>query len=95
MKGEIQVFSVENEGTTFIIQLDLEVDAEKEEEHRNKIASSYFRNIKTLVLEKTGSNMNLIDSYLSSFGMECEITTSEKSAKNLLETANDKFFKTL
>ena len=93
MKGEIQVFSVENEGTTFIIQLDLEVDAEKEEEHRNKIASSYFRNIKTLVLEKTGSNMNLIDSYLSSFGMECEITTSEKSAKNLLETANDKFSK--
>ncbi|MDK2959660.1 MAG: two-component system, sensor histidine kinase and response regulator [Synergistaceae bacterium] len=37
--------------------------------------------------------MNLIDSYLSSFGMECEITTSEKRAWSMLETANDKFSK--
>ena len=93
MGGEIQVYSAEGRGTTFIIQVELEVDAAIEEEHRKRIASSYFRNIKTLVLEKTGANMNLIDSYLSSFGMECEITTSETSALSMLETANDKFSK--
>ena len=93
MGGEIQVYSSEGRGTTFIIQVELEVDAANEEEHRKRISSSYFRNIKTLVLEKTGANMNLIDSYLSSFGMECEITTSEASARSMLETANDKFSK--
>ncbi len=93
MGGDVQVYSAPNRGTTFIIQIELEMDSKNEEEHRKRITSSYFRNIKTLVLEKTGANMNLIDSYLSAFGMECEITTSEASARSMLETANDKFSK--
>ena len=52
------------------------------------MSAFYFRNIKTLVLEKTGSNMNIIDSYLRSLGMHCELTTSEESAGIMLETAN-------
>lgn len=93
MGGEIEVFSTEGEGSTFIVNLTLEKDVEKEEEYQTKISSAYFKNIKTLVLEKTGANMNIIDSYLSSFGMKCELTTSEKSAIAMLEESNNTFAK--
>ena len=37
--------------------------------------------------------MNIIDSYLGSFGMDCELTTSQASALNMLVAANGKFSK--
>lgn len=91
MDGEIEVYSTEGEGSTFIVNITLEIDEEKEEEYRKKISSSYFKNIKTLVLEKTGSNMNIIDGYLSSFGMICELTISESSAVNMLESSSAQY----
>jgi signal transduction histidine kinase/DNA-binding response OmpR family regulator len=93
MKGDIQIYSGKGEGSTFIITLPLETDIQKEEAYKKQVSEGYFKNLKTLVLEKTGTNINLIDSYLSAFGMECELTTSEASAINLLELANGKFSK--
>lgn len=90
MGGDIQVFSTEGEGSTFVIQLALEVDAQKEKEYKKQMSAYYFKDIKTLVLEKSGGNINIIDSYLSAFGMNCELTTSPVSAINMLETANGK-----
>jgi len=91
MKGEIQVYSTVGEGSTFIVELSLEKDQQKEQEYQQQVSSLYFNDIKTLVLEKTGSNMNVIDSYLGAFGMHCELTTAPDSAINMLELENGKF----
>jgi signal transduction histidine kinase/CheY-like chemotaxis protein len=93
MNGQIQVYSTEGDGSTFIIHLSLEIDKANEDEYKKTIAADHFKNVKTLVLEKTGSNMNMIESYLSSFGMDCELTTSQVSALIMLEAANGKFAK--
>ncbi len=94
MKGQIQVFSTPGEGSTFIIHLSLSVDKEKEDVYMKALSANYFKDIRTLVLEKSGSNMNLIEGYLSAFGMHCELTSSEASAMSMLETANGKYAKT-
>jgi len=93
MGGQIKVFSTPGEGSTFIFQLSLTVDKEKEDVYVKALSSNHFRDIRTLVLEKTGSNMNLIENYLSAFGMQCELTTSEVSALSMLEAADGKFAK--
>lgn len=91
MAGEIHVYSTAGEGSTFIVELTLEKDQQKEQEYQQQVSSLYFNDIKTLVLEKTGSNMNIIDSYLGAFGMHCELTTSPDSAVKMLEWENGKF----
>lgn len=93
MKGKIEIFSTLKEGTTFIIHLPLTVDKKKEEEYAETFPSNHFKDIRTLVLEKTGANINLIGGYLSAFGMQCELTTSQASALSMLEAADGKFAK--
>ncbi len=88
MGGQINVLSAEGEGSTFIVHLPLRPDREKEEQYRKDLASGHFRNIRTLVLEKTGADMNVIESYLGAFGMRCELTTSPEGAAGMLEAAN-------
>ena len=93
MGGEVKVFSTPGEGSTFIIHLSLNVDKEKEAVYVKALSANHFKDVRTLVLEKSGSNINLIESYLSSFGMHCELTSSETSALSMLEAANGKFAK--
>ena len=93
MGGEIKVFSTPGEGTTFIIHLSLLMDKEKEDVYKKALSSNRFRDVRTLVLEKSGANINLIGSYLESMGMHCELTSSETSALSMLEAANGKFAK--
>jgi CheY-like chemotaxis protein/HPt (histidine-containing phosphotransfer) domain-containing protein len=93
MGGQIQVFSTPGEGSTFILHLSLPLDREKEDEYKKNVSADHFKDINTLVLEKTGSNMNLIQNYLESFGMHCELTTSPVSALGMLEAANGKYAK--
>lgn len=93
MGGKIEVFSTPGEGSTFIIHLSLDVDKEREELYAKTFSATHFKNIRTLVLEKTGASMNLIESYLGAFGMHCELTTSQESAVSMLEAADGKFAK--
>lgn len=93
MDGQIQVFSTAGEGSTFIIHLSLSVDKEKEDVYIKSLSGDHFKNVRTLVLEKTGANMNLIESYLSAFGIHCELTSSQASALSMLEAADGKFAK--
>jgi two-component system sensor histidine kinase/response regulator len=93
MGGKIQVFSTPGEGSTFIVHLSLNIDKEKEAEYTKTISANHFKDIRVLVLEKTGASINLIDRYLSSFGMECELTTSQASALSMLEAADGNFAK--
>ncbi|NSW52844.1 MAG: transporter substrate-binding domain-containing protein [Anaerolineae bacterium] len=93
MSGQIQVYSTPGEGSTFIIRLSLSVDREKEDMYAGAISAYHFRDLRTLVLEKSGANMNLIESYLGSFGMHCELTSSQTSALSMLEAADGNFAK--
>jgi len=93
MDGQIQVFSTPGEGSTFIIHLTLPVDREKEEEYKRNVSADHFKDVRTLVLEKTGSNMHLIQNYVESFGMHCELTTSPASALSMLEAASGRYSK--
>ena len=88
MGGQVEVYSTVGEGSSFVVRLPLPLDAENEEAYRKNVSSVHFRDIRTLVLEKTGANMNLIQRYLESFGMDCELTSTPAGAVNLLEAAN-------
>lgn len=93
MGGDVEVFSTPGEGSTFVLRLPLKVDREREAAHAKALSGTQFRDVRALVLEKSGANMNLIESYLSSFGMQCELTSSEASAVRMLEAADGKFAK--
>lgn len=93
MGGTIQVFSTPNQGSTFIVSLTLAIDALKEEEMKKALNTHQFAHMNTLVLEKSGTNMNLIDSYLNAFGMHCELTSSEMRAIAMLEGSSTVFAK--
>lgn len=88
MGGHIQVFSTPGEGSTFIVHLTLSADKEREATGTGRPSLDQLKGIKTLVLEKSAADMSLIESYLSSFGMQCELTNSETSALHMLEAAD-------
>ncbi len=91
MGGRIQVFSEPNEGSTFIVSLTLILDREKNDVYTKAIFSGNLKNVRALVLERSGASMNLIESYLRAFGIQCELTSSEAGAQSLLEAADGKF----
>ena len=87
MDGEINVYSTPGEGSTFVIQLALEVDRIKEDEYKS--SSVYLKNIKVLILEKSTTYSNLRD-YLNSFSMLADFSASENEALQLLRKAKNK-----
>lgn len=65
MGGQIQVFSTPDEGSTFVIHLSLVVDKEKEDIHARTLLAGRLKDIRILVLERSGSDISLVESYLS------------------------------
>lgn len=88
MGGEVHVYSTVNEGSTFVIELSLKADTEKEIAVKAESSTVLFKDIRVLVLDKNTATLNMIETYLHSFGLNCELTTSPNAALSLLENAN-------
>ena len=90
MKGEMKVFSAPGEGTTFNVQLPLDVDRKKEEAYIKAMSASRLRDVRILVLDKSDEDTNLIKKYLASHGIHCEAAHSEEEAVSMLKAADGK-----
>jgi len=95
MGGEVKVYSTIDVGTTFVVNIPLRVDTKKDEAEIKNLVGDNFKNISTLVVDKATSNTTLIESYLNSLKINCEVTSSLVSARNMLEAANGKFVKAI
>ncbi len=98
MNGEVEVISVPGEGSQFIIRLPLEVDRVRNNEERQKTAAIYFREVRAFVLDRSATDLHLIEKYLASFGIPAELTESEiKAAERITDpsAANGKPFNLL
>lgn len=82
--GEIRVYSSPGQGSTFTVQLALEVDHTKETQEKEQSASIYLKNIRVLVLEKSLTYTSLLKEYFNSFNMRADFTESEDKAMQLL-----------
>lgn len=89
MGGEIQVNSSLGEGSTFNIRLSLEADRSMAYEDNKKLVSTYFQNIRVLVVEKNINNSNLLNDYLNSFNLSAEFASTEDSAMQLIKKASE------
>lgn len=88
MGGSVKVYSVEGEGTTFIVNLTLDADSEKEQNEHQEGSAEFIKNLRALVIDKNTANLNMTQTYLHSFGMPCELVTSASAGLSLLENAN-------
>jgi len=87
MGGSIVVTSEHDKGTNFKVNLKLEADQDKENETKAKSLGSFFKNIRTLLIENDPTNCYLIKKYLTSFGIDVDIASSEEEALHLIEKA--------
>ncbi|MGE4341909.1 MAG: transporter substrate-binding domain-containing protein, partial [Bacilli bacterium] len=88
MGGTVRVYSSEGQGSTFLVELSLLEDSEKQKSEFDEKSHAFIRNLRVLVVDKNTSNLNMIETYLHSFGIPSELTTSPNAALALLEEAN-------
>lgn len=82
MGGSIAVESTVGEGTSFIVSLKLKLDEVKENEVKKGF--EYIKDIRTLVLNSDMNSLSLIISYLKSFSITAQFTSSENQFKQLI-----------
>ena len=86
MGGTIEVESTVGVGSSFVITLSLQQDMAHELSVNDNIKT--FENLKAIILNKTGSELNLMHSYLASFGINAELTTSVEQVMSMLVEAD-------
>ena len=74
----MKVFSAPGEGTTFNVQLPLDVDRKKEEAYIKAMSASRLRDVRILVLDKSDEDTNLIKKYLASHGSTVKLLIRKK-----------------
>ncbi len=91
MNGSISVESTPSQGTTFTINIRLQLDVENE--RRVNAGFEYIKDIKTLILNKNMSSLSTMVEYLKSFSINPEFTSSEDQFANIIQSNEKKFLK--
>jgi signal transduction histidine kinase/CheY-like chemotaxis protein/HPt (histidine-containing phosphotransfer) domain-containing protein len=89
MGGHIQVASTPGEGSSFIVQLPLDVDQGNESAAADVLDGQPLQTIRALVLDKSSAERDVIGRYLHAFGMRFELVGEEEDAMHMLEAAGD------
>lgn len=87
MGGEIEVSSIQGEGSTFCIRLPLDVDKSKEQTEIKKMAADCFSTIRALVLDPNTGSRNLLIDCFHSFGIRADCACSEEEVLPLVRKA--------
>lgn len=85
MNGKIDVYSELGVGSTFNIQIPLEMDFNKDYEARKSQAALYFKNIRALVFDQSHFYTNLLREYLQSFNIVADFAQTEERTIEFLE----------
>ncbi len=88
MNGKIEVFSEPGVGSTFNIQIPLEMDYNKDYEERKNDAALYFKNIKALVYDQSYFYSNLLREYLQAFNIVADFAQTEERTIEFLQKSN-------
>lgn len=87
MNGTIQIKSTLGEGSTFIIQIELEEDSARNIEQKRIASELYLGDIRTIILDKSNAHATMIQDYLNAFNLETEIFTDASIALKAIEVA--------
>jgi len=88
MGGTIDVYSEIGKGSEFVITLTLQQDLTQQQSISSDVMS--FKGLKAIVLDKTGTQLNLVHSYLSTVGINAEMTTSVNQMMTMLIQAEQR-----
>ena len=86
MGGKIDVYSTPNKGSTFYFNVLLGLDNEPAA-LTDPILSTNLSGLRALLIDTTSANTKLLDEYLRTWGMQCDICTSPREALEMLENA--------
>ena len=83
MDGDVRVASKQGEGSRFSVRLKLKVDSDKENVSRKGF--EYIKDINTLILNNEMNSLSMVVSYLKSFSIDPEYTSSDLQFKELIK----------
>ena len=87
MGGRIDVESEVGKGSTFLVELPLDVDTEAEATEEKAMSIDCFRTIRCLVIDKNEDSRRFLRKAFDSFGIFAEMAASETEAMQLLRKA--------
>jgi len=91
MDGKIEVESLESAGTLFTVTLPFTIDIAKNKETKTEKSEQYLKKLNVLMLLAAKSDMDIMESYLTSFGIEATSTISPEEATHLVVNEPGKY----
>jgi signal transduction histidine kinase/CheY-like chemotaxis protein/HPt (histidine-containing phosphotransfer) domain-containing protein len=93
MSGKIDVYSTVGEGTSFVVELPLELDAEGEKAYQQERQRYYLNDIQTIFFTKRPAQLNFLINSLKNLGINAHIISDEAAVIKQLKGANGKYVK--
>jgi signal transduction histidine kinase/CheY-like chemotaxis protein/HPt (histidine-containing phosphotransfer) domain-containing protein len=93
MNGKIDVYSTLGEGTSFVVELPLEIDSDGEANYQKERSRYYLSDIQTIFFTKRPSQLNFLINSLKNLGINAHIISDEESVLKHLKEAAGKYVK--